>query len=157
MNDQVYALATSGGDLYAGGYFTTAGGAAANHLAKWDGSNWSALGSGLGGGVVRAQAVLGNDLYVGGTFTSVGSKVSAFIARAYLPILPPLSVLRSGSDVMVSWRSIDSSGFALEHATALGTPTTWVTNTTTVNDDGTNKSVTLPTTDGPRFFRLHRP
>ena len=34
------------GSLYAGGGFTTAGGVAANNIAKWDGttSSWSALG-----------------------------------------------------------------------------------------------------------------
>ena len=43
----VYALAVSGTDLYAGGCFTTAGGSAANYIAKWNGSAWSALGSGM--------------------------------------------------------------------------------------------------------------
>ena len=42
----VYALAVSGTNLYAGGDFTTAGGSAATNIAKWDGSSWSALGSG---------------------------------------------------------------------------------------------------------------
>ena len=44
-----YALAVSGTDLYAGGYFTTAGGVPANCIAKWNGSAWSALGSGMSG------------------------------------------------------------------------------------------------------------
>ena len=35
--------------LYATGYFTTAGGVTANGIAKWNGSTWSALGSGLVG------------------------------------------------------------------------------------------------------------
>src|SRR5262249_22825920 len=43
----VTPLAASGSDLYAGGYFTTAGGTVANHIAKWNGSGWSALGSGV--------------------------------------------------------------------------------------------------------------
>src|SRR6185503_12153090 len=45
---QVLALAVSGSNLYAGGNFTTAGGSPVNHIAKWDGSSWSPLGSGLG-------------------------------------------------------------------------------------------------------------
>ena len=37
--------------LYAGGEFTTAGGNAANDIAQWNGSSWSALGSGMNGDV----------------------------------------------------------------------------------------------------------
>ena len=47
------ALAVSGTNLYAGGYFTKAGGVPANYIAKWDGSAWSALGSGTGGELPR--------------------------------------------------------------------------------------------------------
>jgi hypothetical protein len=43
----VSALAVSGSTLYAGGEFTTAGGSAANNIAQWNGSSWSALGSGM--------------------------------------------------------------------------------------------------------------
>jgi hypothetical protein len=44
MNSNVYALAVSGSDVYAGGRFTTAGGNEANRIAKWNGSSWMALG-----------------------------------------------------------------------------------------------------------------
>ena len=37
----------SGSALLVGGWFTSAGGVAANRVAKWDGSTWSALGSGM--------------------------------------------------------------------------------------------------------------
>lgn len=37
----------TGVTLYAGGAFTTADGSTANAIARWDGSSWSALGSGL--------------------------------------------------------------------------------------------------------------
>jgi hypothetical protein len=162
VDDEVVALAVSGGDVYAGGYFTTAGGSAANYIAKWNGSSWTALGSGMGCATypsVNALAVSGSDLYAGGHFTTAGGKVSAYIARAYLPALPlpALSVLRSGTNVMVSWPSPLTAGFALEQAGALAPPATWVTNTANVTDDGTNKSVTLPATNSPQFFRLHRP
>jgi len=42
-----FALPVSGNDLHVGGDITTAGGTEANDAAKWNGSNWSALGSGL--------------------------------------------------------------------------------------------------------------
>src|SRR5438552_2853060 len=111
----VFALAASDSDLYAGGGFTGAGGNAANFIAKWDGTNWTALGSGVNR-PVYALALSGNDLYSGGYFITAGGKVSAYIARAYLLPLPTLSMLRSGADVMLSWPSSDTIGFGLEQA-----------------------------------------
>ena len=37
----------SGPALYAAGVFTSVGGVAAQHVARWDGSGWTALGAGL--------------------------------------------------------------------------------------------------------------
>jgi hypothetical protein len=67
----VYALAVSGSDLYAGGWFITAGGSAVTNIAKWNGSSWSPLGPGLNRGVL-ALTVSGTDLYAGGYFTRAG-------------------------------------------------------------------------------------
>jgi hypothetical protein len=157
----VNALAILGSDLYAGGYFTTAGSnpfnyGTVNYIAKWDGSTWSALGSGMNN-TVHALAVSGNDLYVGGEFTTAGNQASAFIARAHLPALPALSVLRSGAQVTISWPSADTAGFFLEQADTLAAPINWVSNTANATDDGTNTSVTIPATNAFQFFRLHRP
>src|SRR5262249_22910409 len=58
----VWALAVVGSNLYAGGNFTNAGGVAATNIAKWNGSSWSALGSGMAGGSVYALAASGSDL-----------------------------------------------------------------------------------------------
>jgi hypothetical protein len=82
----VLALAASGSNLYAGGNFTTAGGVPVHNIAKWNGSAWSALGSGMGGGdyyfpSVYALAVSGTDLYVGGWFTNVGGLPANCIAK----------------------------------------------------------------------------
>ena len=143
-------------DVYAGGQFTTAGDSTATNIAKWNGSSWTALGSGMSF-TVSALAVSGSDLYAGGPFTTAGGKVSAYIARAYLLDLPALSVLRSGSEVMVSWPSVDTAGFELKQAGTLTAPASWVTNTANVIDDGTNKSGTIPATNSQQFFRLRRP
>jgi hypothetical protein len=63
------------GTLYAAGSFTGMGGVAnTNNIAKWNGSAWSALGTGVtGGSGILAMAVDSqNNLYVGGTFTTMG-------------------------------------------------------------------------------------
>src|SRR5205807_2215403 len=77
---QVKALAVSGTNLYAGGDFMTAGDSEADFIAKWDGSAWSALGSGLDG-EVRALVVSGTDLYVGGYFATAGGSAASNIAK----------------------------------------------------------------------------
>jgi hypothetical protein len=152
----VNAMAITGSNVYVGGFFTNAGGSRANWIAKWNGSSWSALASGMNSNV-SALAISGNDLYAGGAFTAAGGKLSAYIARAYLPALPALSVLRSGADLTLSWPSADTAGFALEQAAALITPPSWLTNNAPITDNGTNKYVTLPATNDPQFFRLLRP
>ncbi|MCX6047702.1 MAG: choice-of-anchor D domain-containing protein, partial [Chloroflexi bacterium] len=84
LDSAVYALAVSGSDLYVGGFFTTAGGVSAKNIARWDGSSWAALGTGLSTGVddfVNALAVSGSDLYVGGYFSTAGGMPANNIAR----------------------------------------------------------------------------
>jgi hypothetical protein len=76
----VGALAVSGSDLYAGGWFTNAGWVAANNGAKWNGNSWSALGSGLTN-PVHALAVLGSDLYADGGLTMEGEVRTANIVK----------------------------------------------------------------------------
>ncbi len=70
----VKALATSKGDLYVGGSFTTAGGISASNIARWNGQAWSALGTGVSGGTSPAVYALTTDssgnLYVGGSFST---------------------------------------------------------------------------------------
>lgn len=65
----------SGPALFVGGRFTSAGGVLANCIAKWDGTSWSALGSGTNFDV-RALAVFddgsGPKLFAGGIFSTAG-------------------------------------------------------------------------------------
>ena len=74
----------AGPALYAGGLFSTAGGVAANRIARWNGSSWNALGSGLNG-AVQALAVFddggGPALYVGGAFGTAGGVAASRVAR----------------------------------------------------------------------------
>ena len=89
-----------------------------------------------------------------------GGKESELIARAYLLDLPTLSVRPSGlpqGGVTVSWPSADTAGFLLEQASTPNIPASWFTNTASITDDGTTKSVTLSATNRVQFFRLRAP
>ncbi|MGH7595213.1 MAG: tandem-95 repeat protein [bacterium] len=77
---EVNAIAVLGDTVYVGGAFTQAGGMPANHIAKWDGKRWSALGSGVNG-TVLSIAVSGNDIYVGGAFTKAGQVTAKNLAK----------------------------------------------------------------------------
>ena len=93
VNDTVNALAfyddLSGPALYAAGRFTSAGTVPASAVARWNGSTWSALDSGLSyvAGLPIAAALLADDagpipsLTVGGAFSAAGAIPSANIAQ----------------------------------------------------------------------------
>lgn len=74
--------------LFAGGQFTSAGGAPSNRIARWDGSDWTPLTTGLEGTSASAVHTLtvfddgnGRALYVGGVFDIAVGIVSAYWAR----------------------------------------------------------------------------
>jgi hypothetical protein len=75
---QAFAQAADG-SLYVGGDFTSMGGVAnTGNIAKWDGSAWSALTSGLNAGVFAlAMAPNGTTLYVGGVFLNADGIANA--------------------------------------------------------------------------------
>ena len=77
----VYSLATYDGALVASGYFTTAGGAVVNGIARWDGSAWTPLGTGLEAAQGHALAVYEGELVVGGAFTSADGVPAGHIAK----------------------------------------------------------------------------
>src|SRR5437899_1722244 len=82
VSGRVNAAAMDGsGNLYIGGQFTIAGEVFATNIAKWNGSSWSALGSGITNGSVDSLAVSGSDLYVGGWFRTAGGNPATNIAR----------------------------------------------------------------------------
>lgn len=74
-NVNVRALAWDGNNLYAGGSFTTAGNCTSgcSHIARWNGTSWSALDTGTTGSSVQSIATNGSTVYVGGFFPSAGA------------------------------------------------------------------------------------
>lgn len=92
VDGAVFALAVfddgsgSGPALYAAGDFMNAGGEPASRIAKWDGTSWSPLGSGVTGRVLSLAVFddgsgSGPALYVGGAFSSAGDVTASRIAR----------------------------------------------------------------------------
>jgi len=67
----------------------------------------------------------------------------------------PLNAQLSGHAVVLSWPSA-STGLKLEQNSNLAT-TNWTTSSLPISDNGTNKSVTIPSPAGTVFFRLANP
>src|ERR1041385_2322233 len=74
------AVVDDSGNLYIGGEFTVVGRTFATNIAKWNGSSWSGLGSGMDN-AVHALAVSGSNLYAGGYFTTAGGSAVNSIAK----------------------------------------------------------------------------
>lgn len=77
-NSVVWALATSGEDLYVGGIFLDLGGnTAIDCFAKWAGGAWVAMGSTLSNEVRAVTVTPGGELYIGGAFQNAGGDPNA--------------------------------------------------------------------------------
>jgi hypothetical protein len=107
-NDSVSAIVTDGaGNLYAGGAFTETGGVTVNHVARWDGSSWSPLGSGMDGPVYALAVDGSGNLYAGGNFDQAGGVSVKHIAMWDGSSWSPLGW---GVGDTVSALAMDSSG-----------------------------------------------
>ena len=154
------ALAAAAENVYVGGDFTLVGYSISNRIsasriAKWNGT-WSTLGSGMNDSV-EALVVSGNELFAGGRFTTAGGKPAMYVARAYLPELPELSIIETATNLMVFWPSPNTAGFSLEEGANVAGQVKWLPMTIPAIDDGTSKTVSLPTTNGTKLFRLRKP
>lgn len=88
VNDEVFALASDGAQLYIGGIFSKAGDTEANNIVIWTGSRWQIMGAGPGilngvNGPVNSIKVDTDEgiVYVGGQFTNAGGSPARNIAR----------------------------------------------------------------------------
>ena len=81
VNEQVYSILVTNGQLYAAGTFPNAGALTVDNIARWDGTNWSALGGGFPGAVVSGVAWDGSSLYACGSFQEGNGAPGNRIAR----------------------------------------------------------------------------
>ena len=95
-----------------GGLFTSAGGSAANRLARWNGASWTALDSGMNDGVL---ALLVHDdgsgpaLFAGGSFTSAFDSSDSYLAKWGCPDTAP-PVITCPSPITVIERILNGPG-----------------------------------------------
>jgi hypothetical protein len=77
----VYALTTFQGELIAAGLFDGAGGGPARNIARWNGSSWRQLGTGIEDGVVTCLNTFGVELVAGGLLHTAGGTAVVGVAR----------------------------------------------------------------------------
>ena len=91
MNKYVYAIGVYDDQLFAAGSFTTAGGIDVNNIARWDGNEWYAMGSGFDkfayGSMSPSFAMTSykGELIIAGSFTVAGGNVSAYWTKWSAP------------------------------------------------------------------------
>ncbi|MFU8833000.1 MAG: hypothetical protein ACNA7J_12720, partial [Wenzhouxiangella sp.] len=79
MDGSVEALKLVNGTLYAGGFFTQAGGQPADFIAAWNGMQWSPVGGGMDN-FVRDLETDGTRVFAGGFFNTAGGVTTGEIA-----------------------------------------------------------------------------
>jgi hypothetical protein len=67
-------------EIYISGNISSAGGVSVNNIAKWNGSTWATVGTGLNNNAYT-MASYNNELYVGGIFTTAGGINASGIAK----------------------------------------------------------------------------
>jgi hypothetical protein len=138
---EVRALAFgSDGKLYCSGRFTNMSGISASSIARWNGTTWEALGSGLyaDSAVVRGTslAIRGNDIYAVGAFDAAGLSDSSGIARwnDTIDFTPPLTMnfsrtqLLPGNVFKSRLTCTDRTTYSIDYSDDLQTWTPLMTN-----------------------------
>jgi hypothetical protein len=83
------ALTVYQGNLYVGGRFDSAGRVAANNIAKWNDTNWSAVGSGFQDSLINAFTLFNGELYAAGyvgSFTKSIGVIDKWNGTSWSPV-----------------------------------------------------------------------
>ena len=107
VNGNVFAMARSGSNVYVAGTLTIAGNVFANRIARWNGSAWSALGTGMNDAVYALTVDSSGNLYAGGRFTTAGGVPANRVAKWNGSTW---SALGSGADNNVHALAVGSGG-----------------------------------------------
>jgi hypothetical protein len=151
----VRALLRDGDGLLVAGSFVRAGEVPASGLARWDGTNWSALNSTSSIPVeMAAVARRGGQLFVGGRFQTAGGKPAANFS--ILHDSPILRINRLGDAVEIAWPGAGPSGSLLSAGT-LSAPVVWSPVTNMVLLPGGEAAVIPIQSNRNEFFRLRLP
>ncbi|MFZ0828152.1 MAG: hypothetical protein WAO02_12075 [Verrucomicrobiia bacterium] len=157
----VNAIAVSGNNVYVTGNFTNAGGILASNVAVWNGSSWSAMGSGTASStsaIGYCAVASNNDVYIGGAFYFAGDKPAQFIAHwnaqsNYYPAAS-LKLTRSAwqTNQMFRFRVTGTSGqrYIIQGSTNFSAWVPLQTNSTMFYDFTDPNSATFPS----RFYRV---
>jgi len=155
----VYSVAVQpDGRLIVGGSFITVNGTNRNYLARLnaDGSVDHSFNPGTGPNEPVSSIVLQPDgnILIGGYFTTVKGVLRPNLARIFGDaVAPSLSIARSNTMLIISW-PVTSLNFQLKETSNLALPNSWSSVAQTAVTNGNQVSVTLPTTNGSKFFRL---
>ncbi len=74
----INAIAINGNNVYVGGSFTSAGGVGVQNIARWDGTNWYAMGN--PGGLVYSVTIRSNVVYVAGSAQGLSGYADPFFS-----------------------------------------------------------------------------
>ncbi len=144
----------SSNNLYVGGSFATAGGVTVNSIAKWNGTGWSGLSTGLTSGVsVRGLAFdSANNLYITGSFDNIGGLPGATRGNAakwdgttwgWLTTTPYINLTAASNNVVIDSSNNVYFGGTFGGAGNAITPMNYITR---YNDFATFSTLTDATT-----------
>jgi hypothetical protein len=148
-NAAVRAVTVSGNDLIVGGDFTTAGGLNIQHIARWNGTVWSQVGSGVDGPVL-ALARIGNEIHAGGSFGNVraGAIHSPRWARFSEDGIPWAST----QPVPATVNCGQNAAFQTAAATGYSVSYQWRKNGSALSNGPTGTGSTIVQANGPTLF-----